>query len=138
MTTAGDTVAKVHHLPCNIEHTGTAPVASYFMPNATGTIVDGLPIQEAAFRGRRLKGVQLPLPSGFCGRLLQRASAGNEDKQPWSFVSFFDNFTYWNHDATPTKTDPLRKVVDWLELSQKLHCPITADQIQAKIQQKGL
>ncbi len=36
MATAGDTVAKVHHLPCNIEHTGTAPVASYFMPTATG------------------------------------------------------------------------------------------------------
>jgi hypothetical protein len=36
MTTAGDPVAKVHHLPCNIEHTGTAPVASYFMPNETG------------------------------------------------------------------------------------------------------
>lgn len=67
-----------------------------------------------------LAGVQLPLPSGFCGRLLQRASAGNEHKQPWSFVSFFDSFTYWNHDATPIKTDPLRKVVDWLELSQKV------------------
>lgn len=36
MTTAGDTVAKVHHLPCNIEHTGIAPAASYFVPYDTG------------------------------------------------------------------------------------------------------
>jgi hypothetical protein len=67
-----------------------------------------------------LAGAQLLLPAGFCGHLLQRASDGHEHKQPWSSVSFFDSFTHWNHDATPVKTDALRKVVDWLELSQKV------------------
>ena len=77
----GSPATQVHHVPCNIEHTGSAPVTSYFLPQdagscclgasaqrhqekylrlctefLTGLIVDGLSIREAAFRGRRLKG----------------------------------------------------------------------------------
>lgn len=36
MTALHDKLAKVHHLPCTIEHTGEAPVGSYFMPHDTG------------------------------------------------------------------------------------------------------
>ncbi len=79
-------------------------------------------LQTVIFWAWWLAGVQLPLPVGFRGNVLQRASNGHEHKQPWSSVSSFDSFTYWSHDATPIKTDPLRKIVDWLELSQKVSC----------------
>ena len=63
----------------------------------------------------------MSFPAGYCGHLLQRgAKEQAPDKQPWSTVSVFDGFTYWNHDATPTKTDPMRKCMDWLELSQQV------------------
>lgn len=74
----------------------------------------------------------------------------------------FNGFQYWNHDAVPTKTDPLRKCVDWLELSKhvsfehshsaqckqpaghdpalraQLHQPVTAEEVQQQIQQRQL
>ncbi|KAL3139835.1 hypothetical protein ABBQ38_004133 [Trebouxia sp. C0009 RCD-2024] len=131
--------AQVHHLPCNIEHNGSAPVTSFFLPQDTGLTVDGLNIHQAAFRGRRLKGAEIRFPSGYHGGLLQKSRVHDGPaKVSWTQHAVFDSFWYWNHDAVPMKTDPLRKCVHWLELSKHLHQPVTAEEVQQQMQQKQL
>ena len=64
-------------------------------------------------------GAKITLPSGYHGCLLERSkvqdTAQNEE---WMHKASFNGFQYWNHDAVPTKTDPMRKCADWLELSK--------------------
>lgn len=53
--------SAAHLLPCDIQYDGGAPVSRYFKPNG----------DEAAFRGRHLCGMELPLPAGYSGAVLQ-------------------------------------------------------------------
>ena len=53
--------SAAHLLPCDIQYDGSAPVSRYFKPNG----------DEAAFRGRHLCGMKLPLPAGYSGAVLQ-------------------------------------------------------------------
>lgn len=75
---------SLHHLPVQIKHTGLAKVNSFFRPtlssakyegifkescfiNCLLTFTAGRPVMEAAFRGRRLRGVEVSLPTGYSG-----------------------------------------------------------------------
>ncbi|CAK9187154.1 unnamed protein product [Ilex paraguariensis] len=65
-----DLTGKVHQLPCCIKYDGPCSVSDYFKPKPTGIEVDGLKIEEAYFRGRKLQGTTIPLPEGYSGNLL--------------------------------------------------------------------
>ncbi|KAJ0016414.1 hypothetical protein Pint_11642 [Pistacia integerrima] len=56
---------QVHQLPCCIKYDGPCPVSHYFRPKSTGIEVDGLKVEEAHFRGRKLQGVTISLPDGY-------------------------------------------------------------------------
>uniref|UniRef100_A0A2P2J5V1 Uncharacterized protein n=1 Tax=Rhizophora mucronata TaxID=61149 RepID=A0A2P2J5V1_RHIMU len=58
---------EVHLLPCAIKYDGPSAVSHYFKPKPTGIEVDGLTMEEAYFRGRKLDGVTLPLPPTYSG-----------------------------------------------------------------------
>ena len=65
-----DLSGRVHQLPCCVKHDGPASVSHYFKPKHKGVGEDeGLPLQEAHFRGRLLQGTTLPLPHGYSGTL---------------------------------------------------------------------
>ena len=51
----------VHHMPCEIQYTGSAPVADYFVVKQTETM------KESMFRGRLLQGETIPFPKGVEG-----------------------------------------------------------------------
>ena len=53
--------ATVHHIPCEIEYTGNAPVNDYFV------IKTGEQVNEAMFRGRLLQGKEFSLPKELEG-----------------------------------------------------------------------
>jgi len=82
---ASQTPLIVHHLPCDIELDGTASVSSYFVSrnvpiehehNTTGdrigTVVVIIAVdilENASFRGRRLLGKEVQIPSGYSGNI---------------------------------------------------------------------
>ena len=57
--------SQAHLMPCDIQFNGSAPVSVYFKPTET----------DAAFRGRKLQGMELPLPPGYSGAVLQVGGA---------------------------------------------------------------
>lgn len=85
--------------------------------------MDGAKTQTAFFRGRCLKGAQLPLQSGYTGYVVEKQpSSTGDDAAPerWAVTSTFDQLTYWNHDTVPTSVDPVRRAVDWAGLSEQV------------------
>ncbi|KAK9810264.1 hypothetical protein WJX72_007629 [[Myrmecia] bisecta] len=131
---------SLHNLPCSLNYTGTAPVSAYFRPTPCGYAVDAADIQEAAFRGRQLKGASLPLPEGYSGQVLQRGleNADPDAPQPWIQQLPFAQLTYWNHDKDPSRTDGLKRSFEWLALASKVHAPVEPTEVAAMVQDKGL
>ncbi|KAK9291709.1 hypothetical protein L1049_019658 [Liquidambar formosana] len=58
-----DLTGQVHQLPCCIKYNGPCSVSHYFKPKQAGIEVEGLTVEEAYFRGRKLQGATI-LPSG--------------------------------------------------------------------------
>ncbi|VFQ98371.1 unnamed protein product [Cuscuta campestris] len=67
---AVDLTGVVHQLPCCIKYNGSSDVSHYFRPKPTEVVFDGLSIEEAHFRGRKLNGTTLPIPQGYSGCFL--------------------------------------------------------------------
>ncbi|XP_059461975.1 uncharacterized protein LOC132190966, partial [Corylus avellana] len=65
LTDLVDLDGKVHQLPCSIKYDGPSSVSHYFKPKPTGIEVEGLEVQEAYFRGRKLQGTVIPIPPGY-------------------------------------------------------------------------
>ncbi|XP_058072036.1 uncharacterized protein LOC131220998 isoform X2 [Magnolia sinica] len=127
-----DLTDQIHHLPCCIKLNGPCPVSDYFKPKKTGIVVDGLDVEEASFRGRKLQGATIPIPEGYCGFVLERKSPVDQsnkrkrakgletsegDSNCWEARAKFQNITYWNHDNLPSKDDAF------------LHKPVTEDDL---------
>lgn len=87
-----ETGINLHHLPVQIQHTGMAKVSSFFriepsemkyegmllysmkiyMPKIHyAGIPAGKPVMEAAFRGRKLRGVNVAVPEQYNGTIFQ-------------------------------------------------------------------
>jgi ribonuclease H2 subunit C len=97
LSPASTDLGGVHLLPCGIRQNGAVAVSDYFKPRGTGTRVswrpphledlvslrssvwvidggdagvevDGVKIEEAFFRGRKLQGATLALSDGYRGK----------------------------------------------------------------------
>ncbi|KAL5975728.1 hypothetical protein ACLOJK_020054 [Asimina triloba] len=127
-----DLTGQVHQLPCCIKHNGPCSVSDYFKPKNTGIVVDGLDVEEASFRGRKLQGTTLPIPRGYCGYVLERTKSVDEsnkrkrgkcsgisevDSSCWEARAKFQNITYWNHDSLPCKDDAFVRVFHWFAVA---------------------
>ncbi|KAB1222126.1 Ribonuclease H2 subunit C [Morella rubra] len=137
-----DLSGKVHQLPCAIKYDGPCSVSHYFKPKSTGIEVDGLEVEEAYFRGRKLQGTTIQLPKGYCGFVLgkknlvkRKASEMSEgNSNCWDANAKFKNLTYWNHDSLPSCDDAFLRSFHWLAVAKALHKPVTAeDMVSASI-----
>ncbi|KAK3156099.1 hypothetical protein QOZ80_2AG0102810 [Eleusine coracana subsp. coracana] len=135
LSPASTDLGGVHFLPCGIRQNGAAPVSDYFKPRSTGVEVDGVKVEEAFFRGRKLQGATLSLPDGYRGYVLEKKSGGKDkqdsDAEVGNFVSRaeFQNITYWNHDTTPSAEDPLPRCFHWLTVANAMHKPVSAEEL---------
>ena len=104
LSPAATDLGGAHLLPCGIRQNGGAPVSDYFKPRSTGPClgveslvsffspfiwlkcwcrgvarvgveVEGVRVEEAFFRGRKLQGATLALPDGYRGEAQFVASA---------------------------------------------------------------
>lgn len=134
LSPAGADLGRVHLLPCGIRHSSAAAVSDYFKPRDTGVEVEGVRVEEAFFRGRKLQGATVALPDGYRGYVLEKSAAKdmqNMDGDASNFVSRaeFQNITYWNHDAMPSAEDPLPRCFHWLTIANAMHKPVTAEEL---------
>ncbi|KAG2656276.1 hypothetical protein PVAP13_1KG071700 [Panicum virgatum] len=74
LSPAATDLGGAHLLPCGIRQNGGAPVSDYFKPRSTGVEVEGVRVEEAFFRGRKLPGATLALPDGYRGVTFQDES----------------------------------------------------------------
>lgn len=91
-------------------------------------LVDGKPVLEAAFRGRLLRGVSLPLPDGCTGSVLAREPRGGV----WQATSSFSALTAWNHDTTPGSADAGPRLMQWLQVATALATPVSPEEVDAR------
>ncbi|PWZ23986.1 Ribonuclease H2 subunit C [Zea mays] len=130
-----------HLLPCGIRQNGGAPVSDYFKPRATGVEVEGVKMEEAFFRGRKLQGTTLALPDGYRGYVLEKSCGQNSDAEVSNFTSRaeFQSITYWNHDTAPSAEDSLPRCFHWLTVANAMHRAVTAEDLanMAAMQNQG-
>uniref|UniRef100_A0A7S4C0T1 Uncharacterized protein n=1 Tax=Chrysotila carterae TaxID=13221 RepID=A0A7S4C0T1_CHRCT len=124
-------------LPCEIMHTGRAPVGVYFRPEEHAENPGHF---TAHFRGRRLEGAKLPLPAGYVGSVLHDSVAGSiaeGEERTWVRKTSFSSMVYWKHDDFPLHDDPIRKCMRWAELAAVLHAdhatPADADAVNVDL-----
>ncbi|KAL5731460.1 hypothetical protein ACHQM5_004185 [Ranunculus cassubicifolius] len=126
-----DLTDKIHQLPCCIKYNGPCAVSQYFKPKNTGVEVDGLSVEEASFRGRKLQGTKISLPDGYSGFVLGKKSLGKrkaanmseENINEWEMRAKFQNINYWNHDNLPSHSDSFFRCLQWLPVANALHKP---------------
>lgn len=120
-----------HWMPCEIEHTGSAPVSSFFEPNITetaGAASKDAPSLTSSFRGRPLLGSELSLPDGFVAVTLRNGRLDDEPTlRPMERVS---KLIHWNWDQPSGTNSSAHQAMDWLKVSEELHKPVSAEQIK--------
>ncbi|KAL2338553.1 hypothetical protein Fmac_012999 [Flemingia macrophylla] len=119
-----DLSGRVHQLPCCVKHNGPATVSHYFKPKPSDGGDEGLPLQQAHFRGRLLQGTTLHLPHGYSGFVLAKTSP-----HKWQTSATFHDITYWNHHYAPSPNDDFSRAFHWLTLAQALHNPVTPEEL---------
>ncbi|KAF3322502.1 ribonuclease H2 subunit C isoform X2 [Carex littledalei] len=132
-----DLTDRVHLLPCSVKHNGPSPVSDYFKPRKTDVEVEGMNVQEAFFRGRRLHGTTVPIPDGYSGYVLEKPQVGKRKKLQnsdgesncWQSRGQFGNITYWNHDNMPSSDDAVLRSFHWFPISDALHKKVTPEEM---------
>ncbi|CAE6410346.1 unnamed protein product [Rhizoctonia solani] len=106
-------------LPLHIDYDGPAPVDTYFhvTKGSNGT-------QIAAFRGRTMHGVNLPLPEGYSGAVFSAKADKNGEKRLES-ASTFSEITLWRADVpVDVNSDEYARAIDeWTRMATLVHSP---------------
>ncbi|KAL3833790.1 hypothetical protein ACJIZ3_008526 [Penstemon smallii] len=126
-----DLTGKVHQLPCCIKYDGPTSVSDYFKPKSTDMEVDGLKVEEAHFRGRKLHGTTIALPEGYSGFILGKKSPEEKNPDCWETRATSRNVTVWNHDDVPSKDDAFVRAFHWFAVSKTLHQTVTAEDLES-------
>ncbi|GAA0147225.1 hypothetical protein LIER_06978 [Lithospermum erythrorhizon] len=132
-----DLSGKVHQLPCCVKYNGSTSVSHYFKHKPTRVEVDGLCVEEAYFRGRKLQGTTVSIPTGYSGYVLGKKIADkqnnwlDEESSCWEMNAEFKNMTLWNHDILPSKDDAFLRAFHWFPVADALHCPVSIEDLES-------
>ncbi|XP_041037979.1 ribonuclease H2 subunit C isoform X1 [Carcharodon carcharias] len=112
----------LHLLPAEIESDGDANVHQYF----TAAIQEREGEMQVSFRGRALRGRDLPVPLGYVGLVLKEDHEPclEEEDRRLRVKSAFSSMTYWNLETPPTADDSVVMVMSWTQLAEAIHGPV--------------
>nr|XP_060614173.1 ribonuclease H2 subunit C [Anolis sagrei ordinatus] len=114
----------MHFLPCEIQHDGEAAIRKYFSPAIRGP--DQANESSVSFRGRSLKGVNVSVPEGYVGLVLEKDVTpllSSEDKE-LHVKSTFESLTVWNLEQAPKNTDEILMALHWPEIAEGIHSAV--------------
>ncbi|XP_052201415.1 uncharacterized protein C12B10.15c isoform X1 [Diospyros lotus] len=134
-----DLTGQVHQLPCCVKYDGPCSVSHYFKPKSSGIEVDGLKVEEAYFRGRKLQGTTINLPQPYSGFVIgKKKSLGKrkvsdqlEENSNWEMNAKFQSITYWNHDSLPSQDDAFLRSFHFLTIAKALHQPVAPEDLES-------
>ncbi|XP_044752261.1 ribonuclease H2 subunit C [Coccinella septempunctata] len=112
---------NIHSIPFNIHADCDADVSKYFYQSSENEL------KYASFRGYPLIGKEIKLPEGYKGVVLHetiRPSVETQDRK-FYILHTFNKFTYWNWGKIPSPNDALVQAIDWIDIAEALHSPIT-------------
>ncbi|KAK9152419.1 hypothetical protein Syun_010728 [Stephania yunnanensis] len=130
---------RVHHIICQFKYLGIIEIQHKIRPNKAGVEVEGLHVEEAFFRGRKLEGLRVPVPDGYEGYVLGKkknqrgkrkdSDSCDDDSNSWETCASFRNITYWNHDSFPSQNDAFLRCFHWFSVAEALHKPVRSEDI---------
>ncbi|XP_030749099.1 ribonuclease H2 subunit C [Sitophilus oryzae] len=117
--------SRVQSIPFKILADCDTPVSKYFEPY----IKSENEILKGSFRGYPLKGKKIDIPEGYVGLVVHESIRPTNEKDDRKFyvINKFNEFTYWNWDKIPSKNDNFLKAMDWIDIAEVLHSPITEE-----------
>uniref|UniRef100_A0A6G1SCK1 Ribonuclease H2 subunit C n=1 Tax=Aceria tosichella TaxID=561515 RepID=A0A6G1SCK1_9ACAR len=144
--------ATCHLMPCSIEHKElNVKAREYFWPTIRELKMGGDdeqgrsskhdksigeddskdPILLASFRGRPLQGRRVQVPAGYIGHIINKEPSsasgtgpGKNQRETAKIKKHFSEFTYWNWDELPSKSDTVIKALNWLQVAKAIHDPV--------------
>nr|XP_056708992.1 ribonuclease H2 subunit C [Euleptes europaea] len=125
--------ARLHLLPCAVQHDGAAPVRRYFAPAVRGPQEShSEPADEStvSFRGRMLKGKQVLIPEGYMGLVLEEEVAPylSSEERNVQIKSTFDSMTVWNLERAPNESDEILMAFSWPKIAEGIHAPVADEE----------
>ncbi|ESO94237.1 hypothetical protein LOTGIDRAFT_203942 [Lottia gigantea] len=123
--------ASCHLMPCEIHCNAEANVSKYF-ESTIRTEAEGL---TASMHGRPLNGEKVTVPEGYTGMVvgeLRKPATEDEDRQ-FDIRSKMTEFTYWNLDKGTSKEDKLSQALQWIDIANIIHSPISEELSQKSV-----
>lgn len=111
----------VQFLPCTVEEdVSNTEVHSRF--SAFTTKNSNLGCLENQLRGRPLEGLDMKLPEGYTGLVVEGPRAGLTDQnRNLRVTASFPSFNYWNYDKVPGEADAWQQASQWTTVAAALH-----------------
>ncbi|XP_001176091.1 ribonuclease H2 subunit C [Strongylocentrotus purpuratus] len=129
--------AALHLMPCTVEGNAEANVSQFFTPAIRQSEESlGTTGQQVSFRGRLLRGHEMPVPEGYKGVILKEPSkpfTEDEDRTLRATHSF-EKFTYWNLETAPSTNDTIQRAMAWTSIASALHSPVESDKASLESQ----
>ncbi|XP_078392539.1 ribonuclease H2 subunit C [Cetorhinus maximus] len=112
----------LHLLPAEVRSDGDANVRQYF----TAAVRESDGEMQVSFRGRALRGRDLPVPLGYVGLVLKEDHEPclEEEDRRVRVKSAFSSVTYWNLETPPTADDSVVMAMSWTQLAEAIHAPV--------------
>nr|XP_054759443.1 ribonuclease H2 subunit C-like [Lytechinus pictus] len=85
--------------------------------------------QQVSFRGRLLRGQEIPIPEGYKGVILKEPSKPftEDEDRTLKATHSFDKFTYWNLETAPSTNDMIQRALAWTNIASAVHSPVSSD-----------
>lgn len=109
-----------HSIPCKVKTDSEANVGQYFEPTIRQSDREDS-VLLSSFRGRPLIGKQIDLPQN-CSAFVVKTTKKDELVAENSFNRIID----WNLDKTPSESDSLPQLVQWIKISEAIHSSINS------------
>ncbi|KAJ3662316.1 hypothetical protein Zmor_006671 [Zophobas morio] len=118
--------AKVQSIPFKISADCDAKVSKYFESSIKFEDDKSL---KASFRGYPLRGQSMSLPTGYVGVVLHESIVPTSDTEDRKFhvINKFKTLRYWNWDKNTGKNDKIVQALEWIDIAEVLHSPITEE-----------
>lgn len=124
---------QLHYLPAKIGGDGECTDVNKYFNNYTREAPEyGNGVLTNALRGYPLLGKRETLPKGYKGVVLQETDPHLEDRQ-LRLTGTFQEFTYWNYDKVPSKSDGYQQALLMLEVAEAFAAPVSEEALEEEI-----
>lgn len=116
-----DSKVDCHLIACRVKANCEANVDKYFNPTISECDKQKS-VLLSSFRGRPLIGRKVELPENCSAFVLHKSKNSEESIAKESFKQI----TYWNLDKFPSDSDSLPQAIQWINISNAIHSPISS------------